>query len=59
MGAFVGGVPAATYAVFLVTTVLGSAVGGAIFVALLKYSHVVRSKESGAGTVSELIDRGN
>jgi formate/nitrite transporter FocA (FNT family) len=44
MGAFIGGVSVGTYLIFLLTTVLGSAIGGAIFVGLLKYGHVVRSQ---------------
>lgn len=45
MGAFVGGVSIGTYLTFLFTTVLGSAIGGAIFIGLLKYGHVVRSQD--------------
>ena len=48
MGAFVGGVPIGSYLIFLLTTVLGSAIGGAIFVGLLKYGHVVRSQDGQA-----------
>jgi formate/nitrite transporter FocA (FNT family) len=48
MGAFVGGVPISTYLTFLLTTVLGSAIGGAVFVGLLKYGHVARSQDGQA-----------
>ena len=46
MGLFAGtGVSLAFYGTFLVTTLCGSAVGGAVFVALLKYGHVVRGQD--------------
>jgi len=55
MGLFVGSVSIAAYGVFVATTVVGSMIGGATFVAVLKYSHVVRSEESGAASISELV----
>lgn len=46
MGLFAGtGVSLAFYGTFLVTSLVGSAVGGAVFVALLKYGHVVRGED--------------
>ena len=59
MGLFVGSVSIAAYGVFVVTTIAGSVIGGATFVAVLKYSHVVRSEESGAANISKLVDSGD
>jgi formate/nitrite transporter FocA (FNT family) len=45
MGLFAGsGVSLTFYGIFLATTLVGSVVGGTVFVALLKYGHVVRGE---------------
>ena len=38
-----GGITRGAYLRFLVASTIGNAIGGAVFVSLLKYSHVVRS----------------
>ena len=47
-GLFVGGVSFADFIHFLVWTTLGNAIGGTVFVALLKSSHASRGSEKGA-----------
>jgi formate/nitrite transporter FocA (FNT family) len=42
-GVFAGSVGVGAFATFLVWAVVGNAVGGTVFVAILKYGHVVRS----------------
>ena len=47
-GVFAGqGVTGLDYAHFLLLATLGNAVGGSVFVALIKYGHTVRGKEPG------------
>ncbi len=43
-GVFTGATNFGTFLVFLVWATVGNAVGGSVFVALLKYAHVVRSE---------------
>lgn len=43
-GVFTGGTGLGSFILFLVWATIGNAVGGSVFVALLKYAHVIRSE---------------
>jgi len=46
MGVFVAGVPFTDYLRFLGLAIVGNAVGGIVFVALVKYGHISMSESS-------------